>query len=75
MHSNRSYIRDHEGYAKELEPPEVDRRQQTYFQVFPDGPSRLVWLGIVYFLVRPAWIRYSDLAQDPPLIREFEFQP
>jgi hypothetical protein len=31
------------------------------------------WPGIVYFVVRPAWIRYSDFDQDPPLIREFSF--
>jgi hypothetical protein len=28
------------------------------------------WPGIVYFVVRPAWIRYSDFDQSPPLIRE-----
>jgi hypothetical protein len=29
------------------------------------------WPEIVYFIVRPTWIRYSDFDQDPPLIREF----
>jgi hypothetical protein len=31
----------------------------------------LSWPGIVYFVVRPQWIRYSDFDQEPPLIREF----
>jgi hypothetical protein len=29
------------------------------------------WPGIVYFVVRPVWIRYSDFDQDPPLICAF----
>ena len=28
---------------------------------------------IVYFVVRPKWVRYSDFDQRPPLIREFTF--
>jgi len=31
----------------------------------------MIWPGIVYFVVRPVWIRYSDFDQNPPLIREF----
>ena len=31
------------------------------------------WPGIVYFVVRPTWIRYSDYDQSPPLIHEFKF--
>jgi len=63
----------YEGQAEELQPPGLERYQQIYFKVWTDGPSRLSWPGIVYFLVRPTWIRYSDFAQDPPLIREFSF--
>lgn len=44
-----------------------------YFKAWPDGPTRMNWPGIVYFVVRPQWIRYSDFDQDPPLIREFQF--
>ncbi len=61
----------YEGQAEELQPPDLARYQEIYFKAWPDGPSRLSWPGIVYFLVRPTWIRYSDFAQDPPLIREF----
>src|SRR5260370_23425252 len=64
----------YEGEAEELESPELERYQETYFKVWPDGLSRLSWPGIVYFVVRPAWIRYSDFDQSPPLIREFRFR-
>jgi len=44
--------------------------QKIYFEAWPDGPARMNWPEIVYFIVRPTWIRYSDFDQDP-LIREF----
>ncbi len=61
----------YEGVAEQLEPPELARYQETYFKAWPDGPERMSWPGIVYFVVRPVWIRYSDFDQSPPLIREF----
>jgi pyridoxine/pyridoxamine 5'-phosphate oxidase len=61
----------YEGAAEELRPPELERYQQIYFQAWPDGPERMKWPGIVYFVVRPVWIRYSDFDQNPPLICEF----
>lgn len=63
----------YEGEAEELKPPELERYQTMYFEVWPDGPARMTWPGIVYFVVRPAWIRYSDFDQNPPRIREFIF--
>jgi hypothetical protein len=63
----------YEGEAEELTGFELDRYQKMYFQAWPDGPARLSWPGIVYFVVRPRWIRYSDFDQAPPLIREFSF--
>mgnify|MGYP001005845789 CR=1 FL=1 len=63
----------YEGRAHELAAPELARYQEIYFRAFPDGPSRLSWTGIVYFVVRPLWIRYSDFARTPPLIEEFTF--
>jgi pyridoxine/pyridoxamine 5'-phosphate oxidase len=60
-----------EGVAQQLEPPELERYQEVYFKAYPDGPARMSWPGIVYFVVRPKWIRYSDFDQNPPLIREF----
>ena len=63
----------YEGEAEELKPPDLERYQQLYFKTWPDGPARMSWPGIVYFLVRPRWIRYSDFDLNPPLIREFSF--
>src|SRR6266403_3061767 len=63
----------YEGEAEELKSPELERYQEIYFKTWPDGPARMSWQGIVYFVVRPAWIRYSDFDQSPPLIREFTF--
>ncbi len=62
----------YEGRAEELQPPDLARYQEIYFQAWPDGPARLTWPGIVYFIVRPLWVRYSDFAQDPPLIEELQ---
>ncbi|HYL91895.1 MAG TPA: pyridoxamine 5'-phosphate oxidase family protein [Alphaproteobacteria bacterium] len=63
----------YEGKAEELRAPQLQRFQEIYFQAWPDGPARLSWPGIVYFVVKPSWIRYSDFDQNPPLIREFTF--
>jgi pyridoxine/pyridoxamine 5'-phosphate oxidase len=62
-----------EGQAEELKPPKLEQYQGNYFQVWTDGPARMTWPGIVYFVVRPTWIRYSDFDRNPPLIREFKF--
>jgi hypothetical protein len=63
----------YEGEAEELESPELQRYQEIYFKAWPDGPARMTWPGIVYFVVRPRWIRYSDFDQNPPFIRGFTF--
>jgi pyridoxine/pyridoxamine 5'-phosphate oxidase len=63
----------YEGEAEELRSPDLERYQEAYFKIYPDGPSRMSWPGITYFVVRPRWIRYSDFDQNPPLIREFTF--
>lgn len=61
-----------EGEAEELKSPDLERYQEIYFKVYPDGPARMSWPGIVYFVARPTWIRYSDYDQNPPLIQEFK---
>jgi hypothetical protein len=70
--SNEQTIQ-YEGEARLLQPPELARYQEIYFKAFPDGPARLSWPGIVYFAVRPLWIRYSDFDQTPAFIHEFDF--
>lgn len=64
----------YEGLASELATPELARYQEIYFKVWPDGPVRMTWPGIVYFVMKPKWIRYSDYDQGPPLIQEFAFE-
>jgi pyridoxine/pyridoxamine 5'-phosphate oxidase len=63
----------YEGEAAELQGQELKRRQAVYFQAWPECRTHLAWPGIVYFVVRPRWIRYSDFDQNPPLIQEFTF--
>jgi pyridoxine/pyridoxamine 5'-phosphate oxidase len=59
-----------EGDAEELSGAELERFHAVYFSAWPDGPTRLSWPGITYFVIRPRWIRYSDFAPNPPLIVE-----
>jgi hypothetical protein len=64
----------YEGEALELQLPELELHQEIYFKTWPDGPARMSWPGIVYFVVRPVWIRYSDFDQNPPIVQEFTFR-
>jgi pyridoxine/pyridoxamine 5'-phosphate oxidase len=61
-----------EGVAEEPQGAELQRCQEIYFTAWPDGPARMAWPGITYFVVRPRWIRYSDFDQRPPLIEVIE---
>jgi pyridoxine/pyridoxamine 5'-phosphate oxidase len=63
-----------EGHAFQPSGADLERYQQAYFAAWPDGPDRLNWPGITYFVVRTKWIRYSDFDRRPPLIEEFVFQ-
>ena len=60
-----------EGEAREL--PFDNEYKAVYFAAFADGPSRQAWPGIVYFVVKPRWIRYSDYGDTPPRIEESRF--
>jgi pyridoxine/pyridoxamine 5'-phosphate oxidase len=62
-----------EGEALLPQGAELERYKKVYFAKWPDGPSRQSWPGLVYFVVRPRWIRYSDFNQRPPLIEEHVF--
>ena len=62
-----------EGRAFQPFGEELQRYQQVYFAAYPDGPERLSWPGIAYFVVRPNWVRFSDYDQRPPFIEEFSF--
>jgi general stress protein 26 len=63
----------YEGLAQELEGEELTKYQQTYFAKFADGPARLTWPGITYFVVRPKWVRYCDYNPGTRRIEENEF--
>jgi pyridoxine/pyridoxamine 5'-phosphate oxidase len=60
----------YEGVADEPAGAELERLKALYYSVFPDGPSRLSWPGLIYVRVRPRWLRYSNFSQDPPEIVE-----
>jgi hypothetical protein len=60
-----------EGRASQPGGEELLRYQSIYFSRWPDGLSRRNWPQIAYFVVRPAWIRYSDYGLHPPIIDEF----
>jgi general stress protein 26 len=62
-----------EGEAREVTGTELPQYKQIYFQTWPECRTHESWPGIVYFVVRPKWIRYSDFDQNPPLIQEFRF--
>ena len=64
----------YEGIADEPRGAELERLRQLYFAVYPDGPARMQWPGIIYVRVKPTWIRYSDFTVDPPKIMEFTGQ-
>jgi general stress protein 26 len=60
----------YEGIADEPVGDELERLKAIYYSVYPDGPSRLAWPGLIYVRVRPTWIRYTDYRVDPPRIIE-----
>ena len=62
----------YEGIADEPTGRALEQLKRVYYEVYPDGPSRLSWPGLIYVRVRPSWIRYSDYNVDPPQIIEFE---
>jgi pyridoxamine 5'-phosphate oxidase-like protein len=61
----------YEGIADEPSAAELESLKAVYYSVFPDGPSRMAWPGLIYVRVRPLWIRYSDYNANPPMIVEF----
>lgn len=63
----------YEGHATELSGGELQNYEQLYFDTWPECRAHLAWPGIVYFVVRPRWMRYSDFDQNPPLVQEFSF--
>ncbi|MBA3538381.1 MAG: pyridoxamine 5'-phosphate oxidase family protein [Deltaproteobacteria bacterium] len=48
----------------------LERIRAAYLAGFPDGHARAAARPISYLRVRPRWVRYSDLGQEPPRIVE-----
>ncbi|MBL8179270.1 MAG: pyridoxamine 5'-phosphate oxidase family protein [Bryobacterales bacterium] len=68
--NNASCTVQYEGVAEELTGEDRDAMLPLYYEVFPDGRPRRNWPGLIYFRVKPTWIRYSNYAFDPPEIVE-----
>lgn len=64
----------YEGEAEEPTGDELHRYKSLYFARYPDGRAREVWPGIVYFKVRPKWIRYCDYNPEARELPEFTFE-
>jgi len=62
----------YEGIAEIPTEAELPSVKACYFGRFPDGPGRETWPGLVYWRVRPTWIRYSDFNAKPPIIQEWD---
>ncbi len=60
-----------DGVADEPSGADLERLKQVYYAVYPDGPGRLSWPGLIYVRISPTWIRFSDFNQNPPEIVEF----
>jgi len=62
----------YEGIAKIPIDSELEKLLPYYFKVYPDGKYRREnWKDLVYFSVKPKWIRYSDFNTNR--IEEIEF--
>ncbi len=55
----------YEGIASIPSGSELKRCQEMYSATWPDGPARISWPGIAYFVVRLTSIRYSFFDQNP----------
>jgi general stress protein 26 len=62
----------YEGVAELPPAAELAGVQAYYVDRFPDGPTRQTWPDLVYWRVRPTWIRYSNLNVSPPIVQEWD---
>ena len=64
----------YEGDADFPSGAELERLQEVYFEVWPNGRRRAKDPGLLYVRVRPTWIRFSDYNQYPPVIDELDLR-
>ena len=63
----------YEGEVRELMGPGDDHYREAYYSVFPEGRERAAsWEGLVHFVVKPTWVRYSNY-NEPVEIAELRF--
>jgi len=63
----------YEGVVRELAGSEDEPYREAYYAVFPEGRERTArWEGLVHFVVKPTWIRFSDY-NEPVQIEELRF--
>jgi hypothetical protein len=60
-----------DGIADRPAGTELEQLKEAYYRVFPDGPQRAGWTGLIYVRVRPTWVRFSDFNVSPPQVKEF----
>ncbi len=60
-----------EGEARRPVGDDLASAKSAYFREWPDGRARETWPDIVYLVVKPKWIRYSNYAAGPPVVEEF----
>jgi pyridoxine/pyridoxamine 5'-phosphate oxidase len=59
-----------EGPARRPVADDLANAKSAYFHEWPDGRARETWPNILYVVVRPKWIRYSNYS-GAPVVEEF----
>ena len=50
----------YEGVAVEQSGTALESARRTYLECLPDAVDRVQWPGLIFFKVRPVWLRYSE---------------
>lgn len=64
----------YEGTAKLLSGSEANKFAEIYFKKNPTARKYKEDPDECYFLVKPTWIRYTDISTDPWTVQESEFR-
>lgn len=67
---NNEITVQYEGEAEELSGIQLQESKRVYFAKWPACRAHESWPGIVYFMVRPKWIRYSDYNRSSDQVAE-----
>lgn len=62
-----------EGIARELDKSEMDLVRDNYWKKNPHAEVHSKNPDERYFIVKPTWIRYTDLRVDPWDVQDFKF--